>query len=1587
MGDWRKKAEKLAKKAYGRAFSKTKDAPSEGHILFVSGYEAVKEQPEWRRRVTNQREQLESCGFATNTVNGSIASFSDEYDSDAFVLCKCEMNEGVTSLIERAKANGKPLIFDAGESLAVFGEDSDGVKEAAASCDMIVASTKALADLCSKEFAEVFLNRSVASRRTVELSNEALKKISIGNSGVVTLGFFCDQDVFGTDLELIVDPLLEVLSKHENVFIKLFDDCAIPEGLLARPERLIKVGRPTLEKMPELLRGVDVNLVPLRDTPANSVQTEYRWIEASLVAVPTVASNVGGYSEMIENGKTGFLCASPDEWSRCISELVSRESFRKGIGRASRSFCLANCTTSKAPEDYCSILKPFPRSSESVAAACSTQSGDVVAEFLKSRGIDLAASSIAPQSEVIGDTQSRVEYLLEAKREGRMIAAAICNRARIGALMNRLCGIEAPETLKAQGSWDVTCFYEDELDALSKRLCDIDLVIFVESLYSPALGEFAKDCKDKEVAVAYASSDCALDEKAAYDLIRARAINVRDRDENEYWYGAVARMRQMALLSDCVVVPDYGSTGPKQDVLGKELVPLPAKLSDQRFSVARELLRERGESGSESYVIGYFCDSVAQGRDFSVAEKQVNDFLEAHDDAKLVVVGPMNVSFQLYKLAKRGRVLFLPGVRSELKPLMYGAMDVVLLPFRDIKYNSVQSEANAIDVVSMGVPVLVSEFRGSSRIIEEIPVAKACKEGDWLDSLEHCYQERGSKPGSTSANASSSDESAANALEASLEKMTACGRGHLKAELPEGLSALVESIDDWSKQADVNLAFGRHEVDRKKGAKKQSASELSVLAKDAVFKVQREGFEAGYELAKKKQRDWRRKAKNKKENPQGKVFFDVLFINGCDRSVPHPIRYRVDHQIQQLRAAGLTASKKDAKDLKLVDVCKARAFVIFRCPYTSRVGTFIELAKKLNKKVYYDIDDLVIDRKYTDTIKYLETMIPCERDLYDEGVERMGRTLRECGSAITTTERLAQELGTIVPEVFVNRNTASERMLALSNRAARERFDLPVMSEDEVSSKEAAHHRWAIQQSELRNNSDVIIGYFSGSITHNDDIDYILPVLVDVMKARPNVKLMFAGILDVPQELEPFRDRLIAHEFCRWIRLPDMIVKADINIVPLVDTVFNEAKSENKWVEAALVRVPTIASNVGAFAKMMVDDDTGILCDSLDDWRDALLRLIDDEAARMRIGNAAHDYCIKNCLTTSTGHKLAHYLQSQFTRNVFMVLPSLATSGGVLVALDHCAMLQRAGYDVTIVDDSPCAAGRLITHDGCVLPVIHGRSHLNKKNEYLIDGSVDVMVATLWSTTRYFDNLPRIGSKRYLVQNFETDFYEPPDPQRVQANATYNRDDFEYITISRWCQDWLKELSRQEARYAPNGFDPKLFPHKERDFATNRRVRILVEGNSKEYYKNVDESFRVIQHLDPNRYEVWFMSYKGKPKPFYRVDRFLHNIPHEDVGKVYAQCDILLKTSLLESFSYPPLEMMATGGFVVAIPNDGNKEFLEHGANCLLFEHGDIAGAVASIETIVESEEIRERLKAGMKETVASREWSAIVPQVLALYE
>jgi glycosyltransferase involved in cell wall biosynthesis len=352
------------------------------------------------------------------------------------------------------------------------------------------------------------------------------------------------------------------------------------------------------------------------------------------------------------------------------------------------------------------------------------------------------------------------------------------------------------------------------------------------------------------------------------------------------------------------------------------------------------------------------------------------------------------------------------------------------------------------------------------------------------------------------------------------------------------------------------------------------------------------------------------------------------------------------------------------------------------------------------------------------------------------------------------------------------------------------------------------------------------------------------------------------------------------------------------------------------------------------------------------------------------IPNLLHTY--NSVYSTSS---LNQEIKDKLSENVVFNVSGTVVRGGINVIYKHASTLRKHGKDVTILSDGS-DENNLTQKDG-EIPVVSKQIRRVKQN-------IDKLVATLWMTCFFVESYPDAKRKLYLVQGFETDFSPFGDPWRLLANNTY-RGPFEFLTISRWCQKWLKEKYQQNAKYCPNGLNTRLFTYRPREFSG--KIRILIEGSNKETYRNIDEAFTITNDLDPDKFEVWYLTYDGEPKSWYKLNKFLHHIPYEQVFEVYQSCHILLKTSFMESFSYPPLEMMATGGIAIVARNGGNTEYTIHGENCLVYEPGDIETARKYILEVVTNETLRNKLIQGGLALAQKRDWNNIEKEIITLYQ
>ena len=344
----------------------------------------------------------------------------------------------------------------------------------------------------------------------------------------------------------------------------------------------------------------------------------------------------------------------------------------------------------------------------------------------------------------------------------------------------------------------------------------------------------------------------------------------------------------------------------------------------------------------------------------------------------------------------------------------------------------------------------------------------------------------------------------------------------------------------------------------------------------------------------------------------------ILLIDGVENIIPQCTRYRVLNKAEQLRKHGFEVKVVNLSEFELTQAQNASHIIIYRSPISPELLRLCHLAKDYGKPIFFDIDDLVFDTLYTDQLSYTKGLPHHEKENYDANVRNYGYMLENCDGAITSTNQLKKELKKYQSKVLLNRNLASDELISISSQFL----------------KDYSHV------------SDVVkIGYFSGSISHNENFELIKPAIKQLLKKYSNVQLHIVGILDIPKDMKPFENQIVTHDYVDWDKLPVLISEVDINLAPLVDSIFNRAKSEIKWIEAALVKVPTVASKIGAFSDMVIDGETGLLVTD-DQWFDKLEALVLSPELRQNLAESAYRAVLENCTLSKKDEMVTYFEQN-----------------------------------------------------------------------------------------------------------------------------------------------------------------------------------------------------------------------------------------------------------------------------------------------------------------------------------------------------
>jgi glycosyltransferase involved in cell wall biosynthesis len=324
---------------------------------------------------------------------------------------------------------------------------------------------------------------------------------------------------------------------------------------------------------------------------------------------------------------------------------------------------------------------------------------------------------------------------------------------------------------------------------------------------------------------------------------------------------------------------------------------------------------------------------------------------------------------------------------------------------------------------------------------------------------------------------------------------------------------------------------------------------------------------------------------------------DILFITG---GVGDSARFRAENVAEELELHGFRCAITIQDNPLLPSYAsKFKIFIFHRTINTPAIAKLIEKIKAQGKEIIFETDDLVFDPQYLQHMDYYQKMNFFEKKLYENGVG--GEILADPYVKIctTTTSFLAEKLREKNKKVFIIHNKLSNSDLMIAENVLRAKPE--------------------------RKDGKIRIGYFSGTISHNKDFATITDALLRIMEKYPQTQLYLAGPLDIENRLSIFQERIFQMPFAPRQEHFANIASVDINVSPLeLGNPFCEGKSELKFFEAGIVKVPTIATATKTFREAIADGIDGFVASSTDEWVEKLEKLIQDKEARLAMGERAY---------------------------------------------------------------------------------------------------------------------------------------------------------------------------------------------------------------------------------------------------------------------------------------------------------------------------------------------------------------------------
>ncbi|MEE2777419.1 MAG: glycosyltransferase [Acidobacteriota bacterium] len=634
-------------------------------------------------------------------------------------------------------------------------------------------------------------------------------------------------------------------------------------------------------------------------------------------------------------------------------------------------------------------------------------------------------------------------------------------------------------------------------------------------------------------------------------------------------------------------------------------------------------------------------------------------------------------------------------------------------------------------------------------------------------------------------------------------------------------------------------------------------------------------------------------------------------------------RYRVFNVIEALRRVGIHCSYFYDMEIpeRIEQLLSADIIVLFRTGWSANVERLVAQARARQIDLVFDVDDLVFEPGALHHVKAIKDWTGSQKRDYEKGVRLYRQALLACPYFTGPCRFLVDQAEALGARGYVLVNSLNQVQLD----AAAGLEHRPVKAEE------------------------IVLGYFSGTLTHQEDFAVASGAVARILSEFSTVELLVGGHLELGDfpELRPFASRIRETAFVRWQELPRVMAGVDVNLAPLEpDNPFCNAKSELKYFEAALLAIPSVASPTQTYASAIDDGRTGLLATGEDQWFEQVSKLVADSPFRRRMGEAARRSALDRYGPERLGRDARDVYVDILDRRRqgagvgtdslvvnFVLPPPILGSGGHKDVFLIANVLTGLGHYVTIhfPDDtrrwSEESLGNFI------------RAHFCEPEFSIAVGAevscCDALIATHYSTVASaVENAHLAMETFYFVQDYEP-YFNPMGWEYLKARESYKAG-LQCITLGDWLKGVLEDRFGVMASVVPFWVERDIYvPNR-----SEEQERIVYLARPEMPRRCFELGIQALNEFHDNHPDVEIVLY-GSQETALRSVPFPHTdlavVNKSELGALYRSARLGVAFSTTNP-SFVPYEMMACGCPVVDIFIDEELDKLKYGGadNCFL---------------------------------------------------